>query len=42
MPVTNSLLRNLGDRKLCATNSYSEKAVPSVTGDLLAEDRGAH
>lgn len=37
-----SLLRNAGDRKLYVTNSYNEKAVPTVTGDPLAEDRGTH
>lgn len=40
--ITNSLMMNPGDRKLCATNSYHEKAVPTVTGKLLAGDRGAH
>lgn len=40
--VMNSLVRNPSDKKLCAMHSYHEKAVPTVTGHLLAQDRGAH
>lgn len=38
--IANSFLKNLDDRKLCATNSYNKKVVFTMTGNLHAQDKG--